>query len=112
MPRSLEPNQRFPIVLECDKEKSPTPQFWFMSLTRGEYKRIRDEITATEGLDAIDALFAFLKRVVVGWDNLTRTDGTEVVFGESSLEDVLTNGEAAELFDRYTFGAEEKKRYA
>lgn len=97
MPISIEPNQLFPIVLDCDKDKPSPPTFWARSQSmRGQLRvaKVLDrwvtesEVTPEQLFsDAVDVL----SEVIVRWD------GMPVEFSKDALWDVLTYQEAREL---------------
>jgi len=102
MPVSLEPNQRFPIVLDSDMAKpvAERPTFFVVSLSMREQKTLStamDEAidytkTATEIFDATCEL---LKKYLVGWSNM----GPHV-YPEGDLQEFLCHREARELLTK------------
>jgi len=100
MPLFLEPDQRFVIVLECDRDKpaESRPTFFAKSQTmRGQrlVGEVLDSIYAEPAPD-LDEMFRVacdkLAEVLVGWENM---GGIE--FSREAMEDVLTFTEAREL---------------
>jgi len=98
MPLFLEPDQRFPIALDSDKDKSADlrPTFY----ARAQSMRGQQELSATLDLlgttERTDDLFKRtldeLSRCLTGWENM---GGYE--FNREGLEQVLSYGEAREL---------------
>lgn len=115
MPISLEPDKRFPIVLDSDmdKPKESRPTFWAKSQTmRGhedvlaaiDYKH-EPEVTVA---DIFEKTCSKLSEVIVAWSNMGQH-----VFGETQYKDLLTYDEAVELLRKVGRNAhiepEEKK---
>jgi hypothetical protein len=110
VPRPLEPNQKFPVVLEGDEGKQPEPTFWFRSISAREHKQIRDEL-AEQKLDNFSWSLAFLSRVLVGWEHMT-LDGKEIPFNVEDLDTLCDYPELEELIGKVTFGPRDKKNSA
>lgn len=112
MPIFLEPNQKYPVVLDADKGKTPTPTFYARSQSmRGQQRiaecldRLQDEsVTAAE---LFDETIAVLGQVLVGWSNMGRD------FDAGTLGELLTYNEARELLRKVMYNqhldSEEKK---
>jgi hypothetical protein len=115
MPIFLEPDQRFPIVLDSDKDKpgETRPTFFAKSQSmRGQRKiasvldrMFESGVTPNELFDeALDVLSS----VLVGWSNMGG-----VVFGREGLEEVLSYAEARDLMRLVSYNQhippEEKK---
>ena len=101
MPIFLEPDQRFPIVLDSDLDKpiESRPTFYAVSQSmRGQRKiaAVLDRMFDKDDQPDIDELYGdavdLLGSVLVGWKNM---GGIE--FSEEALEDVLDYMEAREL---------------
>jgi len=100
MPIFLEPDQRFPVVLDSDKDKpvESRPTFFAKSQSmRGQRKisQVLDRMFSDEDVkpdelfnDALDVL----SDVLVGWKNM---GGIE--FSRDGLEEVLNYSEARDL---------------
>ncbi len=98
MPLCLEPNQRFPIVLDSDKDKplATRPTFFVVSLS------MREQLKLSAGMDAalshdtteeiFDATCKLLDDYLVGWSSMGPHD-----YSEATVKDFLTHGEAREL---------------
>ncbi len=116
MPLFLEPDQRFPIVLDSDKDKpiESRPTFFAKSQSmRGQRKlasvleRMTEDKDVTAGQlfdDALDVLAS----VLVGWENMG-----DHVFSREGLEDVLNYSESRQLMRLVSYNQhvnpEEKK---
>lgn len=116
MPIALEPGQKYPIVLDSDKDKPKESQPTFFAKSqsmRGQQRigEVLDMWTQVENLtlpDLFNATIDVLGGVVVGWSHMS---GIE--FSVDALRDVLTYSEARELLRKVMYNqhitAEEKK---
>jgi hypothetical protein len=116
MPLCLEPNQQFPVVLDCDAEKPQDvrPTFFAKSQSmRGQQKigEVLDLWTNNDALtitELFDSTIDVLRGVVVGWKNMGANE-----FSHDALRDVLTYTEAREMLRKVMYNqhitAEEKK---
>lgn len=104
MPRALEPDVTFDVVLESDRDKpsDSRPTFVYRSLTCREWSKAAGFFDHASGLTAAE----FVEQIVevasiglVGWRNM----GIE--FDKSKLLDVVTPAEARELLQRSVNGA-------
>jgi len=115
MPLFLEPDQSFPIVLDCDKDKpaETRPTFYAKSQSmRGQRKiseamdKVFDETIKLS--DMFSTVLAELEEVLVGWSNMG-----SYAFCRESMEIVLNYQEARELLRKVLSNqhvkAEEKK---
>jgi hypothetical protein len=120
MPIALDPRETFEIVLDSDvREVGLAPTFIFRYLTVREWREIAplgDDQAALSALStvvAVDKLMAALRLNLIGWANVRDRDGEEIAYGPDRLEDVLTMGEAWELYFKarrqVRLGADEKK---
>ncbi len=98
MPISLEPDKRFPVVLDCDKDKpaESRPTFFVRSQTMRGHQAILDTLDKwNEPEVTVSAIFATacdeLQRVVIGVANM---GGFEV---GGNFQDLLSYNEAREL---------------
>lgn len=96
MPIFLEPDQKYPVVLDSDKDKEPKPTFLAKSQSMRGQQRVADCLDKwnDDGItagDLFDATVQTLGEVLVGWKNM----GQE--YSVDALRDVLTYGEAREL---------------
>jgi len=116
MPIFLEPDQRFPVVLEVDKDKpqESRPIFFAKSQSMRGQKRISDVLDRLTKDDDVttDELFAdvveTLGTVLTGWKNM---NGIE--YSKDALYDVLSYGEARELLRKVAYNqhvADEEKK--
>lgn len=100
MPLFLEPNQRFAVVLESDKDKpaESRPTFFAKSQTMRNQRRVGEvlDMIYAQPSPSVDEMFGttcdMLAEVLVGWSNM---GGVE--FSREVMEDVLTFTEAREL---------------
>lgn len=116
MPISLEPGQKFPVVLDidADKPKDKQPTFWARSQSmRGQASvaEVLDELTPDTDKTAMQLFESICKKlaeVFCEWSNM----GTEPI-SESALMDVLNYSEARELLTKVMYNQhvtpEEKK---
>ena len=99
MPLFLEPNQRFPIVLDCDADKpaESRPTFFAMSLPMREQTRLSADVDKIfEDADTTDQIcdrtVELLNGKLTGWANMGTFE-----FGKSDLREFLTQQEAMQL---------------
>lgn len=100
MPLFLEPGQKFPVVLEIDKDKpaESRPTFYARSQSMRNQQRIADVLDSiyAEPQPTVEQMFSdiceALATVFVGWSNM---GGIE--YSKDALRDVLTFTEAREL---------------
>jgi len=105
MPISLEPDRRFPIVLDSDKDKPSVPTFYARSQPMRGQESIGEVLSKLHEPDIreqelFEITIAELNRVLIGWENMGGH-----VFGESDLRDVLNYAEARELLRKVAFNA-------
>lgn len=134
MPRCLDPNSAFDLVLSGDEGKpvDDRPFFRFRPFTVGQWKRALVELSKIERLDesdpdamgeALAAACGLLRGSIVGWGNMydesnvpEGADAPAIDFDPAKLEDVLALDEAMELVQRLTKGQtitlEDKKKSA
>lgn len=98
MPLCLEPNQRFPIVLDIDADKplDTRPTFFAVSLSMREQTKLSAGMDAALSHSSTEAIFdatcELLNSYLVGWSNM----GPHA-FGTADVRDFLTHTEAREL---------------
>ena len=98
MPLSLEPNQRFPVVLDSDLDKpaGERPTFYVVSLSMREQTKLSAGMDAamshSKTEDIFDATCTLLDEYLVGWSNMGKH-----TYPESCVKDFLTHGEGREL---------------
>lgn len=106
MPLFLEPDQKYPVILDCDadKPKATQPTFFARSQSMRGQQKIADALdqwTDNPNL-SVKELFSstieVLSSVIVGWSNM---GGIE--FSGESLSDVLTYQEARELLRKVMY---------
>lgn len=105
MPKFLEPDQRFPIVLEGDKDKANPPTFFAKSQSmRGQMQLNAkfDELIDHNKHQSTEELFAevvaTLATVVIGWQNMG-----DIPFSVDAFYDVLDSTEAFELLRKVQY---------
>lgn len=106
MPLFLEPDQRFSVVLDSDKEKpiESRPTFFAKSQSMRGQKRLADVLDrlTTDKEATIEQLFSdiidALASVLVGWSNMS---GIE--YSKEALQDVLSYSEARELLRKVSY---------
>jgi hypothetical protein len=106
MPISLEPDQRFSVVLDSDKDKpaESRPTFFAKSQSMRGQKALADvldrltedpDVTVEELFeDAVDAL----AKVLTGWKHMGNVE-----YSREALYDVLTYAEARELIRKVSY---------
>lgn len=114
MPLFLEPDQRFPIVLESDKDKpiEKRPTFYARSQSMRGIRKIAEVVDQMDSAQKMDEMLKLvldeLMDCLTGWANMG-----EYSFSRESLEIVLTYPEARELIRKVMANqhvqAEEKK---
>lgn len=119
MPIALEPGRRFPVVLERDKSKSPTPTFFAKSLSMREQQQLADVIDGIEGQERTSRqLFKehieALQSVLVDWSHmLDEVTGEMIQFDVSRINGLLDLNEARQLLRKVLLNGhvslEEKK---
>jgi hypothetical protein len=98
MPLFLEPDQRFPIVLESDKDKpvESRPTFYAKSQSMRGIRKIAEVIDQMDSASNMDEMLRLildeLMDCLTGWTNMGSYE-----FSRVSLEIVLTYPEAREL---------------
>lgn len=100
MPVCLEPNQRFPIVLDTDKDKpaDTRPTFYVVSLSMREQGRLSDGMDAALAHQTTAEIFTatceLLNKYLVGWSNM----GPHTY--PCDVQEFLTHSEARELLHK------------
>jgi hypothetical protein len=98
MPLFLEPDQRFPVVLDSDKDKpaDKRPTFYARSQSMRGIRRISEVIDQMDSASNIDEMLRLildeLVECLTGWANMGSYE-----FSRESLEIVLTYPESREL---------------
>jgi hypothetical protein len=119
MPAFSEPNRRYKIILEADKDKEAAIQtvFFARSVTFRTHRKIAELVdrTNTESLDSyFDDTKAALSLVLVGWKNFKHPEtGEDIPFDIDKVEDYLTATEAYQIVSKSLYNDslehEEKK---
>lgn len=105
MPRALDTDVTFPVVLDYDKDKpkESQPTFVFRSLSSREWAKANGFYERMEGCADSDALKDELCKAatvgLVGWRGMTR-DGKAIEFNPEALQDIVTIQEVRELLDK------------
>lgn len=133
MPRPIAPNQRFPLWLKADAERTPRPTFYFRAASAAVYLEAVDQVDVK---GPIKVARAFLEERLVGWEHLV--DGTGEVTGKAGapipfdpelkskligaggeplacdarlLAHLVDIDELVELFWGFSLGREDKKKF-
>lgn len=108
MPICCEPGERYAIVLDGDRGKSPEPTFWCRHLSAREFtatlsigERVAEEPDADKRLDLLSGV---LDLSVVDWSHITDRSGQPMPFNRQTLLHVLSMREAWELWDHILQG--------
>jgi len=124
MPVLLEPDQKYPIVLEGDIGKDPEPTFFAKAQNMRGQTRIAtlvdewskpDEGTTVVSL--FDAAVELLGDVLTGWKNMIDpVSGQPIEYSVEQLREVLTYNETRQLIRAVMYNthidAESKKNFA
>ena len=101
MPRALNPNSRFPVVLDSDASSDPKPTFWFRFLTGAEFMELDDAVSSQQAAgtarDLAAPVYTVLRMGLVDWTNLRDHDGNPIPYQPADLERFVDYGEACEL---------------
>lgn len=104
MPRALEPNQRFSVVLDFDKAKpeDQQPRFWFRALSLRDYRALYSKVEALEESENTDQAYQRMMECLsfglVGWENMVDPQtGEEIAFDIDTLPDIVDPFETREL---------------
>jgi hypothetical protein len=107
-----DPDATFTVVLQrhADKPRETQPRFVFRMLRRRQSKALMALLvklqglkagvsTAEEGIALVDALEAFIARLLVGWENQTDDEGNLVPFtpGGAGLDLVIDDADLVEI---------------
>jgi len=98
MPIALEPNLKFPVVLDSDADKpvESRPTFYSRSLTMREQQKLSEEMDESLQNKTTDEIFQatckLLKKYLVGWSNMG-----SFAFEDCDLQSLLSHNEAREL---------------
>lgn len=108
MPICCEPGARYPIVLEGDKDKRPTPTFWCRHLSARQFTAhlaVARTIVAEEDPERrLHLLCGSLAESIVDWTEIRDAAGELLTYQPDRVGDVLTIREAWELWDLIVAG--------
>lgn len=108
MPICCEPGERYAVVLDGDKGKSPEPTFWCQHLSARQFRIVSDlgQAMADAGSleEQLELLDKALRMAVCGWEHITNASGEVLTFQPELLLDVLTVAEAGELLGKIAAG--------
>lgn len=112
MPRALDPDARFPLILKSDRDKpEPRPTFWARYLSGREWIELSNAKDPEE--HKLASWYNALRMTIVDWQHLRDKDGNTIRFAPAMFENVLDPGEARELVELCVAGqqpdATEKK---
>ena len=105
MPKALDKNSTFKVVLESDKDKEKKPAFVYRYLVGAEqleFAKLSGKISEAQNPDAIIAgVFETAAKGLVGWENMVDSaTGEEVKFDPVGLRSILSMAEAQELVEK------------
>ena len=98
MPISLEPNLKFPVVLDSDADKPADirPTFYSRSLTMREQQKLSEEMDESLRDKTTEKIFQatcdLLKKYLAGWANMG-----PFAFEDCDVQALLSHNEAREL---------------
>ena len=97
MPRALDPNDTFDVVLDSDKDKSPQPAFVFRAATGRQWRQMAVALESPEPdiEKYCDILYDAARLTMVDWRNME-----SIPFAAGSLEDIVSPIEVRELLRR------------
>ena len=106
MPLFLEPDQKYPIVLDSDQAKPPESQPTFFAKSqsmRGQERvgKVLDLWTDTPDItiaELFESTVGLLGEILVGWKNMG-----DLVFSVDEVRNVLTYTEARELLRKVMY---------
>lgn len=105
MGRALEPGEKFPIVLDWDKNKpeAERPTIYTLALSMRRQERLGQLLDTVpqsgSTRELFDALEQGLSEVITGWRNFRDpATGAEIPYSREALKDVFTTAEAYEVF--------------
>ena len=103
MPRAVDPNDRFYVVLASDAATAleRQPRFVYHYLTAREHRRLgqlNEKLLEAVTIDqVVDETFEAVKMGLVDWEHMTDRNGQPVPFNLDELEDLVGLIEAQEL---------------
>lgn len=102
MPRLLDPNLTFDIVLDSDKDSVPPPTFVYRILNGREWLivgEVNDLVNEGGELQIkvmLERVYAACVVGLVGWKNMVDRDGNEVPFSVDAIRDIIDPFEAGQ----------------
>lgn len=106
MPRLLDPQSSFNVVLKSDEGKDPEPYFTFQALSVRTFNEVVEKYESIDELQTdmaqVNAIVDCLKVGMTGWGNMGRE------FDPDQLDDILTIAEAVELLEQMLSGQQVK----
>lgn len=103
MPKLLDPDCTFDVILAGDAGKDDPPTFIFKALSARQFTQVVETYEAIDDEDGdvsrVETIVSLLKVGMVGWSAMA---GRE--YDPSTLADILTIGEAIELLERMLSG--------
>lgn len=108
MPLALNPNRKFAVVLESDKElpEKERPTFLFRYVTVFQWQDLADSINKIqpESMSEIqyaDQVLNLLFGSLIGWENITDPETKKPIpFSRKNAKRILTFGEINELMNK------------
>ena len=104
MPKALDPEQTFDVVLDCDADKpaAERPTFMYRHLNGRQWRKLAalsDAFSsAGGGAAALDSIYEGVAIGLVGWRNMTDpATGKPIPFDAENIDLVLNPHEADEL---------------
>lgn len=112
MPIALDPQATFKVVLDVDKDKTPTPAFLYRYLSAARVRRNEEELEHIRSAGTAKDVWNKIQEIVltglVGWENLIDPEtGKSIPFDSNRPEaifDVCTSAEIGEIMARVSSG--------
>ena len=105
MGRALEPGEKFPIVLDWDKDKpeAERPTIYTLALSMRRQERLGQLLDGLNECTSSSQLFEQIEQglseVIAGWRNFRDgATGAEIPYSREAIKDVFTTAEAYEVF--------------
>lgn len=97
MPRALDPNDTFDVVLDSDKNKDPQPTFVFRAATGRQWRQmgIALDKPGVEVGAYCDHLYDAVKTTLTNWHGMN-----DIAYDQEKLEDLITPIEAREILHK------------
>jgi hypothetical protein len=108
MPKAMDPNSTYRVVLACDKGKTPAPTFLYPYLTGRQQMAMMELYESVDGTNVqsqnMHKAFELAGMFLRGWENVTGQDGAPLAFGPDKLPEICSVVEAMELAHQVLFG--------